>query len=352
MKVSIIVPVHNVEKYLPEALESVIKQTYTDWELILVENRSRDRSYEVCLSYAEKYPDISVYQEKTASLSHARNRGMQEAKGEYLMFLDSDDYLSSPAIIEKMVHKIEQTDADVVICNYERLWNGRLLAAASHESYSYKDRESESFRFEGFFSPGNLSYVWGRLYRADFLKENQIIFKEFAYAEDKMFNTECYAHGIRYAFIKDRGYVYRKNTSSISHHYNPKSRECWLGIAHEMEKVLRRTKKTEYEGIVRYTIFFAAFFDAKMEYTEHGRSLRSIWRTLRKYGHDPLAKRVFRDLMCGKDMKGLSSGAWKIMMRGFSLCMKLHMFLILSVGIKVLIELRVDERMSDTGLRE
>ena len=59
MKVSIIVPVHNVEKYLPEALESVIKQTYTDWELILVENRSRDRSYEVCLSYAEKYPDIS-----------------------------------------------------------------------------------------------------------------------------------------------------------------------------------------------------------------------------------------------------------------------------------------------------
>ena len=74
MKVSIIVPVHNVEKYLPEALESVIKQTYTDWELILVENRSRDRSYEVCLSYAEKYPDISVYQEKTASLSNARNR--------------------------------------------------------------------------------------------------------------------------------------------------------------------------------------------------------------------------------------------------------------------------------------
>lgn len=119
-----------------------------------------------------------------------------------------------------------------------------------------------------------------------------------------------------------------------------------------MEKVLRRTRKTEYEGIVRYTIFFAAFFDAKMEYTEHGRSLRSIWHTLRKYGHDPLAKRVFRDLMCGKDMKGLSSGAWKIMMRGFSLCMKLHMFLILSVGIKVLIELRVDERMSDTGLRE
>ena len=352
MKVSIIVPVHNVEKYLPEALESVIKQTYTDWELILVENRSRDRSYEVCLSYAEKYPDISVYQEKTASLSHARNRGMQEAKGEYLMFLDSDDYLSSPAIIEKMVRKIEQTDADVVICNYERLWNGRLLAAASHESYSYKDRESESFRFEGFFSPGNLSYVWGRLYRADFLKENQIIFKEFAYAEDKMFNTECYAHGIRYAFIKDRGYVYRKNTSSISHRYNPKSRECWLGIAHEMEKVLRRTKKTEYEGIVRYTIFFAAFFDAKMEYTEHGRSLRSIWHTLRKYGHNPLAKRVFRDLMCGKDMKGLSSGAWKIMMRGFSLCMNLHMFLILSVGIKVLIKLRVDERMSDTGLRE
>ena len=155
MKVSIIVPVHNVEKYLPEALESVIKQMYTDWELILVENRSRDRSYEICLSYAEKYPDISVYQEKTASLSNARNRGMQEAKGEYLMFLDSDDYLSNPAIIEKMVRKIEQTDADVVICNYERLWNGRLLAAIRIKTGSRKASASRgSFLRETFLMYG------------------------------------------------------------------------------------------------------------------------------------------------------------------------------------------------------
>lgn len=352
MKVSIIVPVHNVEKYLPEALDSVLKQTYTDWELILVENRSRDRSYEICLSYAEKYPNISVYQENIASLPNARNRGMKEAKGEYLMFLDSDDYLSSTSIIEKMVRKLECGNADVVICNYERLWNGKLLSAASHESYSYKDRESEAFRFEGFFSPGNLSYAWGRLYRADFLKKHRIVFRKFAYAEDKMFNTECYAHGIRYAFLRERGYVYRKNTASISHCYNPKSRECWLGIAHEMEKVLKRTRKPEYEGIVRYTIFFAAFFDAKMEYTEHGRSLKRIRYTLKKYEHDPLARRTFRELMCGRGMKGLPSRLWKIMMRGFSLCMNLHMFAFLSVGIQLLIELRIDERMSDTGLRE
>ena len=69
MKVSIVVPVHNVEKYLPEALESVIKQTYTDWELILVENRSRDRSYEVCLSYAEKYPDMATKATRATSIA-------------------------------------------------------------------------------------------------------------------------------------------------------------------------------------------------------------------------------------------------------------------------------------------
>ena len=208
MKLSIIVPVHNVENYLPEAIESVIRQTYKDWELILVENASCDRSYEICLAYAEKFPGIRVCVEKRADLAAARNRGMKEAGGEYLMFLDSDDYLASDTVVDKLMRKIEEERVDAVVCNYSRLWNGKLLPAVSHEGYSYKDRESEDFRFEGFFSCGNMSYVWGKIYRASFLKEQHIAFKDFEYAEDKMFNTECYAKGIRYAFIKENGYIY------------------------------------------------------------------------------------------------------------------------------------------------
>lgn len=352
MKLSIIVPVHNVENYLPEAIDSVLRQTYKDWELILVENGSRDRSYEICLAYAEKFPCIRVCVEKRADLAAARNRGMKEAEGEYLMFLDSDDYLASDTVVDKLVRKIEEEQVDAVVCNYSRLWNGKLLPAVSHEGYSHKDRESEDFRFEGFFSCGNMSYVWGKIYRAAFLREQHITFKEFEYAEDKMFNTECYAKGIRYAFIKENGYIYRKNTASVSHRYNAKIRECWLGIAHELEKILRRTRAGRYEDLVRYIIFFAAFFDAKMEYEEHGRSLRRIRYTLKRYGKDPLAKKCFRELMCGRDMKTLSSRLWKIMMRGFSLCMNLHMYGMLSLGIKMLIDLRIDERLSDTGIRE
>ncbi len=352
MKLSIIVPVHNVERYLPEALESVLRQTYKDWELILIENKSDDGSYGICCSYAEKYPAIRVFKEEKACLSNARNRGIQEASGEYLMFLDSDDYLASDTVIENLMKKIEQEHTDVVVCNYFRLWNGRLLPAVSHTGYSYNDRESEDFRFQGFFSCGNLSYVWGKIYRTSFLKEQHITFKDFEYAEDKMFNTECYVKGIRYAFIEERGYVYRKNTASVSHRYNARLRECWIGIAHELEKIVRRTRTGKYEDLVRYIIFFAVFFDAKMEYTEHGRTLKRVRYTLKRYERDPLAKRCFRELLRGKDMQTLSSVLWKIMMRGFSFCMNLHMFGILSLGIKLLIDLRIDERLSDTGLRD
>ena len=352
MKLSIIVPVHNVEKYLSEALDSVIRQTYKDWELILVENQSCDRSYEICLSYAEQYSNIRVCTEERADLSNARNRGIQESRGEYLMFLDSDDYLASDTIVEKLIRKIEKEHTDIVVCNYYRLWNGKLLPAVGHEKYSYKDRESEDFRFEGFFSCGNLSYVWAKIYRASFLKEKHMVFKEFEYAEDKMFNTECYIKGSRYAFIKERGYVYRRNEMSVSYQYNEKLRECWLGIGHELEKMLRKTRSEKYEDLVRYIIFFAAFFDAKMEYAEQGKSLKCIRYTLKRYGKDPLAKKCFQDLMYGKNLEALSPVLWKVMMRGFSCCMNLHMYGLLSLGIKLLIDLRIDERLSDTGLRE
>ena len=156
-KISIIIPVHNAEKYLEEAVESVRKQTYTDWELILVENGSADQSLERCLVYEKRDPRIRTICESVRGIAAARNCGMQEARGTRLMFLDSDDYLPDASVMQRYVRMAEQTDADIVVANYARLWNGKMLPAVSHESFSRYHRDSQEFQFRGFFSAGTLS---------------------------------------------------------------------------------------------------------------------------------------------------------------------------------------------------
>ena len=349
---SIIIPVYNAEKYIEETIESIICQTYKSWELILVDNMSSDRSMEICRKYEKRYTNVYVYKESKAGCAFARNRGIKEATGEYIIFVDADDYLKGEQIVEKWIYALEKEKADIVVGNYERLWKKKVLPAASHSSFSKESRESEEFRFQGFFTTGTLSYVWGKAYRASFLKENRILFQNLDYAEDKMFNIECYIKNARYAFINEIGYVYRRNEESISYKYKPDSCKCWMQIADRTEREVRKSKRKEYLDIVRYIIVFAAFFDAKMEYVEKEKSLNATIQLLKRYKKDNLAKVCFKDLAHGKQMKNIHSKMWKIMLRGFSFVMNMNMYLILAIGIKLLIDLRIDERLSDTGLRE
>mgnify|MGYP002518695365 CR=1 FL=1 len=350
--VSVIVPVHNVEKYLEEAVESVREQTYKDWELILVENGSSDRSPELCLAYEKREPRIRVFCEKQRGIAAARNRGMQEARGDRLMFLDADDYLADPETIERLACKMDKTGAAIVVGNYARLWNGRILPAADCLLLQDLPKTSAEFRFQGFFAAGMLSYAWGKLYRRDFLEEQKLRFGEYAYAEDKMFSMQCYVGEPVYAFVGETGYIYRKNEASVSYQYQVDSVKWWLQIAHDLQEFLEKKGKTEYEDLVRYTIFFAAFFDAKMEYVRHGKSLKAVRQTLKRYGRDPLARQSFQAFAFEKGLKRPKQKMWSIMIRGFASAMRLHWYLPLAVGIKLLIDCRVDERLSDTGLRE
>lgn len=206
--VSIIVPVYNAETYLPEMLESVISQKYSDWEMLLIDNCSEDGSLEVCRAYERKDLRICVIEEKERGISTARNCGLQAAQGDYIMFIDADDFLPDDQVLERFVTTMQCQNADIVVGNYARLWNKRRLHAASHTVFSGEDQDSEDFRFQGFFSVGTLSYVWGKLYRRQFLVENKIAFENVSYAEDKLFNIQCYLCNPHYAFVSQIQYIY------------------------------------------------------------------------------------------------------------------------------------------------
>ena len=353
-KISVIIPVHNAEKYIDKAVQSVMEQNYTNWELLLIENGSEDASLDICKKNAEKDSRIQVLKEKNKGAGSARNTGLCSAEGEYIVFIDADDYLPDKSVFQRYMNIAKQIRADIIVSNYVRLWNGKILPAG-HDSFSVYSPDSEEFRFRGFFSVGTLSYVWGKLYRKSFLDQNRITFSEYPYAEDKLFNMQCYVCGAKYAFIEQIGNVYRKNEDSVSYKYNPESSRCWLGIAQTFKNWMEEEGKDveQYEGLIQYTVFFASFFDAKMEYQKRWKSIWMIWKILRIYGNDSIGKDCFAKLACDrKCIPQLNQKIWRIVIKGFSRGMKWKCYLALSFGIKQLIEHRVDEKLSDTGLRE
>jgi len=200
--------------------------------------------------------------------------------------------------------------------------------------------------------------------------ENEAVFENLPYAEDKLFNIQCYLCNPKYAFIQETGYIYRKNDDSISFTYRPNSLECWMAIAYRLQKLLTekeeikqiRCRKDEnaeieclekkYWGFIYYLIFFAIFFDAKMEYVEHNHSILAVKKLIKMYQTDDLVKETFVQLKRKTYTEKLSQKLWKIMIRGFSIAMWVHLYWTLAFGIKLLIDLRIDEKLSDTGLRE
>ena len=352
-KISVIIPVYNAEKYIRETLDSIIKQSYKNLEIILIDNGSKDRSPDIIQKYEAKYPEIHMIEESGKGPGASRNRGLKLAKGDYIVFADADDYLPDKEIFCKYINLAEQTDADIVVSNYARLWKDKILPATKHQSFALCSPSSEEFRFQGFFSVGTLSYVWGKLYRREFLRKYQVTFTDLSYAEDKLFNMQCYICDAKYVFLEDIGYIYRKNDQSVSWQYRSDSAENWFRMAYELKGWLEQKNKNteEYTSLIRYLILFAAFFDGKMEYMQHRKSLWAVRKVLRKYGSNPMGKKVFTELSDRTRNLQLKQNLWKIMIRTFSTGMKKQWYILMAVGIRMLISHRVDERLSDTGMR-
>lgn len=353
--ISIIIPVYNAQAYIKPMLDGILEQNYNNWELILIVSRSKDESLEICQEYEQKNKNIAVVAVEAALPGEARNIGMQIATGEYIMFADADDIISDRQVLSAFMEKAKETDADIVVGNYERLWKNKTIPARAHEIYSKKALNTEDFRFDGFFSVGTLAYAWGKLYKKSFLEDKNIIFEKFSYAEDKFFNINCYLEQAKYAFIDKICYTYRMNESSISHKYNPGQRECWIHMAKKIEDkkatLPGEDMKKAADDIIDYLLFFGIFFAAKMEYEYHGKSIKKIYNFLKEYNESKLSKRTFKRLAMKKSIKDIHQHMWKLVMWGFSFAMTLHLYWILALGIKLLVDLRIDERLSDTGMR-
>lgn len=206
--VSIIVPVYKVEKYLDRCIQSVIRQTYKQWELILIDDGSPDKSGEICDAWAKKDYRILVYHKENGGVSSARNLGLKQMKGDYLTFLDSDDWLDDTCL---------QTCLEVSLSNnldvLQFSWSN---VKSDGTSIIHNRKETSVCDAKQFAELGELSVgMCGGFYNAKIIRDNSLRFDEsMAYAEDQLFVFMCLNSSKRIKAIGAPLYNYYQNTDS------------------------------------------------------------------------------------------------------------------------------------------
>lgn len=190
-EISIIVPIYNSEKYLEKCLDSLVNQTFQDIEILAINDGSVDSCKEILCDYQEKYPDkIRVFEQKNIGISRTRNRGIHEARGEYLAFIDSDDSVDY-TFCEKMYTKIKQDDLDVVVCDYFEVTSDNMRKIEFQQYKNCTVYENPELLYRINTSP------WNKLYKKEFLLENAIEFPIGLKYEDAVFIQQIFAKKAR-----------------------------------------------------------------------------------------------------------------------------------------------------------
>ena len=212
VKISIIVPVYNVEGYLPACLESILAQTFSNFEVILINDGSTDRSAKICREFAQKDERIRLVTQENKGQVFARNRGLDYAQGEYITFVDADDRVAPHYLAARYEAALAQ-DAEVVVGEYYRYEEeGNQLFYHIFE----KDKRVEVFENNDFlskFSQVLFTPVWGKLFKADLFK--YVRFPNLSVHEDNFVIQKLYLLANRVAYVVDNLYCYQTRLGSM-----------------------------------------------------------------------------------------------------------------------------------------
>lgn len=241
MKISIIVPVFNAEMYIERCIESVLKQTYTDFELLLVNDGSTDNSRNICDAYAQKDKRIRVITKNNEGPSAARNSALKIATGEYIGFIDSDDWIDKD-MYNILVKSAQENDSDVVCSGYKYVVDSGIIntisMCAKLENYSLTTNGVPVY--EMFIrSKRGIFNVWNKLYKRDIIKNNNIFFpNDKMSAEDCEFNLKIVKYASKYTFIPEALYNYYLSNNSLTRGYIKDCFQKHLDWRYMIEKYL------------------------------------------------------------------------------------------------------------------
>lgn len=217
--ISIIVPVYNVEKYLNQCVQSILGQTYQDFELLLVDDGSSDNSGQMCDDYAERDSRVKVIHKENGGLSDARNKGTELARGEYITYVDSDDYVRED-YLETLRSLMDRSNADIAVTGIEKFYDGDALTS--------EPRDGERRVMSGIEALFNVLYqkdmdtsACAMLLKTDIAYKNPFPVRK--YHEDDFTTYKYYLSAKRVAVSNQKQYYYRQRKGSIMHSFGQAS---------------------------------------------------------------------------------------------------------------------------------
>lgn len=282
--VSVIMPVYKVEKYLKASIESVLAQTYRDYELILVNDGSPDNCSSICDEYADCYDFIRVIHKENGGLSSARNAGLEVAKGKYVLFVDSDDTITAD-LLEKAVSKAEETNADIVIFGIHTtvIKDGKVQAErdGGHSLKMLADRKEVEEDFISLTELGQWNFPVDKLYRRSLIEQNCIRYNSFydRVCEDTIFLLDLFPFVHKICVIEGCYYNYViRDTQSVVMRFIPDRYEKYYGRFCKTREILSQIGQEESGQDFLYNLYctfilwaYEMMFHKECKYTWKGR---------------------------------------------------------------------------------
>jgi len=265
-KLSIIVPIYNVENYISKCIDSLLNQDYDDYQIILINDGSTDKSLDICMDYQKKYKKkVKVYSKENGGLSSARNYGMEKANSEFIFFVDGDDYIK-PNCLKKMMKKIE--GKDILVFNYLNVYN---------------DHEELFNIFDSTIKNVNKRYLvaspsaCNKIFRLDLFKKNNIVFPDKLYYEDlatiprlcQYTNKIVYDNNAYYCYLQRDGSIMRQKK------YNAKIEDIFK-VFDILENSFTKNFKDKYNLEIEYIYIWHLLKNASLRFLDFNKYDKAI----------------------------------------------------------------------------
>ena len=353
-KVSVVIPIYNVEKYLGELIESLMNQTLANIQIILVDDGSPDNSGKICDEYAQKDERITVIHKKNAGVGAARNDGLKVANGEWIIFCDSDDWLELDAL-ETLVNAAEECGADIALGDANLAYSTKVRKSQLYkESFIADNREKIDRMISAVMSrnycdnppaegPGNGGYggPWNKLVKRQLIMDNQITFDLTVKGnfDDILYIANVYANASKIVYVNKPVYNYRQLENSIAHSVSFKQNmleinraifEAWQKFMEEYGKDGRYTKPYYANVMRRFKATLGPyFFNAKNPkgFSEQLKELKALMK------QEPYASAI-RDAEGDKLHNKYDLMVWKAARRNSA--MQIYLIYKISIIAKVL----------------
>lgn len=223
-KISIIIPIYNSETNLDKCLNSIAKQEYADMEVLCINDGSKDNSEQIIKKYCKKDKRFKLISKENTGVSDTRNCGIRNATGNYIMFIDADDYIDKE-YVAKMIQCAEKQKADIVISAYTEVKNNQNKQMSIHNQSKNKTFDiTYPKETKNYLSTFEYNPCWKQLIKRDLLLQNNIMFNtNIKYGEDMLFSFQCYVKSQKTIYYKIFGYYYYINNESVMSRKDVKS---------------------------------------------------------------------------------------------------------------------------------